>query len=306
MIELNPKLVEFSTPDSLVLQAFIFEPVKPTKKALILLHGNGSSSILGVLQKTEMISKSLNENGITYFAMNNRGAGLLSKVDRVVDGIEDSVSYGMAYELIKECVLDIDGAVAYLQGRGYEEISLVGFSTGANKICVYNYYKPENPIHKYVLACGGDDTGIYYDEWGDEFFMQILEVAKQKVVSGASRELSLELAATGQVMSYQSILDTCDPDGDYNTFPYYETLNNQRLGTKELFREFASIKKPSLVVYGDIDEYCYGQVPRIIEILKGKTARPEDFEFKIIKGADHGFTGKEAELNRAITDFLNA
>ena len=94
----------------------------------------------------------------------------------------------MAHEKIKDCVLDIDGAVKFLQKLGYKEFYLAGSSTGANKICVYNHYKPKNIFKKYILICGGDDTGIYYSALGNKKFFKILNESKAKIKKGLGKE----------------------------------------------------------------------------------------------------------------------
>ena len=53
---------------------------------------------------------------------------------------EERKRFGMAYEKIKECIEDIDGAISFLKKHGYRKFYLAGASTGANKICVYNFY----------------------------------------------------------------------------------------------------------------------------------------------------------------------
>ncbi|OGK36892.1 hypothetical protein A3F60_04610 [Candidatus Roizmanbacteria bacterium RIFCSPHIGHO2_12_FULL_39_8] len=81
-------------------------------------------------------------------------------------------------------------------------------------------------------------------------------------------------------------------------------MNNLKLSRKKLFREYKTINKPSLVIYGEQDEYCYGNVLRCVEILKKECTHPELFTFKMIKGADHGFSGKEKKLTELISAWL--
>src|SRR5690606_23085943 len=115
-----------------------------------------------------MFGKQFTDNGIAYFPFNNRGANLIKSLTKVTENGEERVLYGTTYELIKECIFDINGAIEFLKEKGYEQFYLIGESTGANKIVVYNYYQPTNPVSKYILLSGGDDTGLYYDELGQE------------------------------------------------------------------------------------------------------------------------------------------
>ena len=104
-----------------------------------------------------------------------------------------------------------------------------------------------------------------------------------------------------EIFSYKGFYDIANPDGDYNCFPFLEALGKAKLSKKPLFRYFKLVKKPSLVVYGDKDEYAWGDVPKVVEILKNYQPK---FEYNIIKDADHGFTGKNEELAKVIVDWL--
>src|SRR5439155_1191896 len=68
-------------------------------------------------------------------------------------------------------------------------------------------------------------------------------------------------------LSWRSFYDMANPNGDYNVFPFYEVMAGLRLGTRLRFRHVRAIRKPSLYVYGDRDEFSYGDVPRCASIL---------------------------------------
>src|SRR6185503_9027609 len=121
--------------------------------------------------------------------------------------------------------MDIDGAIEFLEAQGYEEFYLIGESTGANKICVYNYYKPNNKISKYVLLSGGDDTGIYYDQLGKERFNKLLNESEEMIKNGKGTDLILELLLE-EIFAYVGFYDIANPDGDYNCFPFMEVMKN--------------------------------------------------------------------------------
>jgi dienelactone hydrolase len=305
MKKIKGELVEITTEDKLFLPGMLFEPAKGTRKVLIVLHGNGSSSVFYKADFTNTWAEKLAKKGISYFTFNNRGAHYVKKLHRLnEEGEDERVKYGMAYELIKECVYDIDAAISFLRKRGYSEFYIIGFSTGANKICVYNYYKPENSITKYVLASGGDDTGIIYDQVGSkQKFFKYLKKAEKKINEGKGKDL-VPKYILDWLISYQSFYDEANPDGDYNTFPFNEVINNLKLSKKRLFKEYKSIRKPTLVIYGDSDEYCYGDVGRVIDILKKEAPKGVKFSYKIIQNADHGFSGREGEMIGEVVSWL--
>lgn len=295
--------IEVKATDGFLLPGLLFQPRTKTKKAVISLHGNGSSSVFYPMARTQEYAYYFTNAGIAYLGFNNRGSGYITKIRKFVKGVEIEQKAGTAYELIKDCVKDIDGAVALLSRLGYTELYLMGFSTGANKICVYNYYKPKNKFQKYILVCGGDDSGVFYKELGKKAFNQLLRTARQKREQGKGMDL-VPGGVMGSIYSYQSIYDTINPDGDYNTFPYTDYFGKLRLSTKKLFRHYGSIQKPTLVVYGENDEYCYGRVPEILRVLEERAMHPERNMYALIRGADHGFSGKEKELFRVVGEWL--
>lgn len=296
------KHLEFPTVDGLNLPGLLYEPDTKTDKVTILLHGNGSSSIFYSPERGAIYAKYLNKKGIAYFPFNNRGAHIIKRLTKRVNGTEERLNYGCAFELIKECIFDINGAIDFLKTLGYKTFYLIGASTGANKICVYNYYQLKNPVSKYVFIGGGDDSGSFYRLWGKEKFEMILKKCRKKIGSGKGKDLTPQ--SWMGVYSYQSIFDVIYPNGDYNTFPYNQVLNRLKISTKEIFREIKSIDKPTLVLYGKNDEYCYGKVPEIIEILKKATNNSNKFAYKVLSDCDHGFVGKEDLLVKTIVEWL--
>lgn len=298
----EPKFVEFKTEDHLVLPGLLYE-AKRSKKIAIYLHGNGSSSIFYDEYEHRDLPEGLNRAGISFLKFNNRGAHIIKKLNIDSKKIKkDRKPFGCAYEIIKDCVLDIDAAVKFAKSFGYKEFYLVGASTGANKVCVYNHYRPNNEFSKYVLFCGGDDTGIYYSILGDKLFFKLLKESKSKIAGGEGEKIIPEMLERDEIISYKAFYDLASPDGDYNCFPFSEVLGKAKISKRPLFRYFKEVMKPSLVIYGENDEYAWGEVPRLAGMMK--KMKP-DFNYEIIKGADHGFSGKKKELAGMVANWLS-
>lgn len=296
-------LIHFRSTDGLKLPGLLINPDRETKSVAIFLHGNGTSSIF-YSELITVLGKNLTELGVAFFPFNNRGAHLIKTLWKKIGSEDVRIRCGTAFELIKDCIYDIDGAIDFLKSKGFDTFYLMGESTGANKIAVYNFYKPENAFKKYILLSGGDDTGLYYHFLGKQKFHKILEKSKLKVESGRGEDFVPQYVSNSP-MSYQSIYDTINPDGDYNVFPYNEALNILGLSQKQpLFDKFSKIKKPTLVVYGGNDEFCYGKVCECMEILKKHTNNAKSFEYLMVEGADHGFHGKEEELSKIVSEWL--
>jgi pimeloyl-ACP methyl ester carboxylesterase len=251
--------------------------------------------------------------GIAWFPFDNRGANVVRRLKwrarrpRRASAAEvgGATLGGMAFELIRDCIADIDGAIRELRGRGYRELYLVGHSTGANKIAVYDHRKPRNPIRRYVLLAGGDDTGLLYEQLGPARFRKAIETARAKINAKKGGELVPDsLIPLPPMMSWRSFYDMANPDGHYNVFPFLEALGGVRLSRKPRFRHVRGIRKPTLILYGDSDEYCYGDVPACLAVLAQAVREQPNIEIAMMKDADHGFSGREEELGSTIAGWV--
>lgn len=300
---MRQSLIAFETKDKLSLPGLLYEPLRPNKKIALFLHGNGDSSIFYKSKFHEIMANALTKNRISYFPFNNRGAHYIKKFTRIVRNKKITSEHGMAYELISECVIDIDAAISFLRKRGYREFYLIGHSTGANKICVYNHYKPRNVISKYILLAGGDDTGIYYNKLGRKKFKRWLKKCKNKIMKGKGREL-IPFRELRKLISYQSLYDMINPDGNYNIFPFSEAINGTHLSGENLFRMYHDIQKNTLVVHAERDEYHPAPVEKIMKTLKEYCSAPEKFVFKVVPKSMHSFIDHEKEIAQIVANFL--
>jgi len=285
------RLVRFEATDDVALAGLLYEPPRATKRAVIWLHGLAGSVFES--RRTNLIAQSFIDRGIAFFPFNNRGSGLARRAGRGLGGA--------SFERIRDCVPDIDGAVRELWRRGYRDLTLAGHSTGANKIAVYDHYKPRNRVKRYVLIAGGDDTGLLYDQLGKRRFEAMLIKSRSMIKARCGDELA-PCNAGSTMMSWRSLYDMANPNGDYNVFPFMEAMRSVKLSRRPLFRHIRAIRKPSLYIYGDRDEYCFGDVLRCVAILSEHVN--ERAELIVMRDADHGFSGREGELGTMIDEWI--
>jgi len=285
-------LVRFEAADGVTLAGLLYEPRRTSKRAIVWLHGGGGASVFES-RRTNLLGELFMEKGIAFFPFNNRGSVI---VRRAGDDLG-----GSAFERIRDCVADIDGAIRELWRRGYRDITLAGHSTGANKIAVYDHYKPRNRARRYVLLAGGDDTGLLYAQLGKRRFNALLAKSKSMLKAKGGDEFAPRIE--GQTMlSWRALYDVANPDGDYNVFPFFEVMSGTKLSRRPLFRHIRAIRKPSLYIYGDRDEYCFDDVPRCVATLAQYVG--ERAEIIVMRDADHGFSGLEPQLGEAISDWI--
>ncbi|HEX4774109.1 MAG TPA: alpha/beta hydrolase [Candidatus Saccharimonadales bacterium] len=305
---MNLELVSLLATDKIKLPGLLYSPDKPSRRAAIWLHGMGDNGVFYSTTRTNALGKALTEKGIALLAFNNRGAHNSKKLRIADEALPEEDRYfqgGTHYEQIVDCVYDIEGAVKFLEGRGYSQLYLIGHSTGANKICVYHIRTVKNPFQKYVLAGPGDDVGLFFQELGEKRFWQALKYAAQFT---ESQPLHLMPRYTGMYpFSAQAAWDILNPAGPYNTFPFYEATN-ERLGQKPLFEEYQQIDRPTLVIFGAEDEYttAAGGADEALKLIMQQTsnARMKQTDFMLVPEADHSFHGQEEAFAKRVADWL--
>ena len=115
-LKINPRFIELSTQDGLVLPGLLYAAPR-SKRVAIYLHGNGSSSVFYKQSKLGPMAEALNKQGISLLCFNNRGAELMKRLVVQRKRQTEKKLFGMAYEKIKDCVHDIDGAITFLDRK---------------------------------------------------------------------------------------------------------------------------------------------------------------------------------------------
>lgn len=300
--------VSVQATDKVVLPALLYEPEQKTKQAALWLHAMGDSGVFYKPELMNALGQALSAKGIAFLALNNRGAHSAKRLKIADESLpEDDRSYpgGTHYEVIADCVKDIDGAASFLTTAGFSYLYLLGHSTGANKICVYHAARQNNKFTKYVLAGPGDDVGIFFQDLGANRFWQALKYAAKKL---PDEPLRLMPKYSGMYpFSVQSTWDILNPDGNYNTFPYSEATT-ERLGQKPLFKEYRTIDRPCLVIVGEDDEYLkpVGGAQAALDLFMKHTSNVmlKTTDFLTVQDADHSFHKREAAFAKTVSDWL--
>ena len=290
--EQTTRLVRIAAVDDVELTGLLFEPKRRSTRAAVFIHGMGGSF---ESKRTPLLARVFTDAGVAYFAVNTRGSYIARRYGAQLGG--------SAYERIRDCVFDLDGILRELRRRGYRDVTLIGHSTGANKIAVYDHYKPRNLAKRYILLAGGDDTGLLYEQLGARRFATALEKSRAMIRARRGHEL-VPPSLSKTPLSWTSFYDIANPNGDYNVFPFLEVLRNIRLSRRPRFRHVRTIRKPTLILYGDRDEYCYNDVPRCVSILAAVLGPKPNVELAILADTDHGFTRREEEIGRVMVGWM--
>lgn len=98
--------IYFSTEDQIELVGLLEAPTKPTNKVVISIHGMQSNCLK---KREDILSKTISEAGIAYFAFNNRGSEVMTYTKKVSG--EKTLNGGVAYEDVLDGYYDIKAAI---------------------------------------------------------------------------------------------------------------------------------------------------------------------------------------------------
>lgn len=237
---------------------------------LIFVHGMHSNFYRSPLKK-EFLARGPRA-GIDVLSFNNSGA-------------EGDVET----ERFRDCLRDIDAAIAWGRARGYRRFALIGHSTGCQKIAYWQHVRKDRQVRALVLAAIGDDYAIFRRDLGTTFF-QRLEKARQWISNDwESRRLPADCNHF-TAARFLSVADTRQVEARLFNFA-------------GPMREFARIRTPVLALFPEEEENACIPVAEMESILKRKT-RARVFRSIIIPGAPHNFRGAERAAVRATLDWL--
>src|SRR5262245_30792320 len=136
-------LVRIKTRDNVWLDGVVAEPRGRRRTAVVWVHGLGSVFSSGQ-PLTRELSARLNEAGVAFFKLNNRGHDVVAGRGRHLAGA--------AFERFGQSVEDIRAMVAFARRCGYRRVVLAGHSTRANKVLHHAARAPDRRAVRVVLV----------------------------------------------------------------------------------------------------------------------------------------------------------
>jgi len=285
--------IYFSTEDQVELVGLLETPENNTNKVVISIHGMQSNCLK---QREAILSETITNAGIAYFAFNNRGSEVMTYT-KTTDG-KKRLNGGVVYEDVLDGYYDIKAAITKMLELGYTEIYLQGHSLGCTKIVyAYNKLKQENNIDNIkgiillslvdIPECQKYDLKDRYNEF--------LEYAENK----EKEEKALEL------MPEESFDHPISVKAYLRYFKYNKEIDFARFSDNEYdFKELNNIKIPLFLRWGNVYELVIQKLDELVSFLRTKI-KNDRLDIGYIDGADHGYTGKEEILAKQIIDFIN-
>lgn len=235
---------------------------------------------------------------IAYFTFNNRGHELRAYTKKT-DG--KKVEGGATYEDVLDGYYDIKGAINKMKELGFNKIHLQGHSLGCTKIVyTYNRLKEENnkemidSIKSLILLSLVDVVGVQKEYLKEGKYNEALEYAIKKEKEGKGIEL----------MPSEYFIHPISVKSYLRYYRDNEGIDFARYGDKNYdFKELNNINIPLFLRWGTVYEMVAQDLDELVEFLKAKINNNK-LDIGYIKGADHGYTGKEDVLATEIIFFL--
>jgi pimeloyl-ACP methyl ester carboxylesterase len=215
-MKIQTQICSFKTSDSERLHGALLTPAdSPADLALVLVHGVAMNFYLPPLF---LFGQELAERGHHCFSINTRGHDWISRAGNLTK------FGGAAYENLDDCFLDLDGALAFLAGRGYRRFVLIGHSLGAIKSIIYQGSR-RRPDMAGIVSCSAPKQ--FYSERiaRQPKFAELIEQAESRVANGKGEELmSVPVGATPGIFSARTHLDKYGKDDRNDCRAHAKTL----------------------------------------------------------------------------------
>lgn len=241
------------------LDGFWVRGNRKNRRLLIFVHGMGSNFYKSKFKKAWM--QLAPRNGIDVFAFNNRGSE---------GGVND--------ERFTGCLTDIDAAMRFARAEGYQQIILLGHSTGCQKITYYYHRRKPKNVKALILTAVGDDLAIARRDLG-RYYTRWITRARQLVRTGKG---DVRLPSCCLNFSARRFLSAAAPGSvEANLFRFDGGL-----------RIFRRLELPILAVFPEKEQYACIPVQQMAAKLLEVSMSPA-LHSAIIPDADHSFHGQE-------------
>ena len=291
---LSGQLATVTTSDGLELKGFWID----NKSEIAVFHSHGTAGDFYTHKFVEVEADKLLSQGISFLSANNRGHDVYADIRKHNNDNVEWAQVGGAFEKFKDCILDIDAWIKFLEKQGVKKIILQAHSL-TQKILYYQAvtHNPSVIAQIHISPC--NDAGYMYYLLGEKKYKSTNQMVKQMVEKKRLTELLPKELAVVCPMGAQPYLDYLTEDGVGNLFPYHNP-------DSEKWNTLAQTKDPLLMIFGKEDAFIKPSITEAAKLLKGKTIYNKDMQVHVIGNASHSYIGFENELVNVIIGWVKA
>ena len=277
----SEEIVYAETRDGILHAGIVIRPTAGSAKPLpiVWLHG-----FTGRFYEPHAIriGRDLAARGYVFVAGHNRGNNF-GIIVRPKGG--EPVLAGAGWERFDESPHDVAAWIDFTVQLGFSEVALLGHSLGALKVGYYQAQRQDPRVRTLIAASPPARAGRINPE--------VAALAERMVAAGQGTELLPPGSSTVGVgrISAQTYLNRVQTNVDVYGF---HTPNPA----------VAQIRCPLLAFYGTNEEQV-GTRADLETIRQNATAAPR-VETRVIQGADHVYTGHEAEVAALLAEWVDS
>ncbi len=262
---LPAEFVRYPAAERLMLHGLLWKPPLPGTSAVVYVPGFGG----GFAGPNDLNSFAvpLVEAGHALLAINTRAVG----------------PTGMVYAHFEDCLEDLDAALAFLRGRGYTSIVMVGDSLGGCRVAYYVAHRKEHGIAA-VVFLGGIvspymEARFRWNETERACYDAFLESARRMIAERRGREVVSFPWGGGRplTVSAETLVNIFGTPSDGNT----DVLSHAK-----------AVTVPVLVLHGSRDSIALPENGQIIHAALTEAPSRE----LLMVNADHFFAGQADAL----------
>lgn len=277
------EFVETETKDGVGLTGLHAEAGNET----VILHLHGMQGNFFQNSFTQQMLEKYPENNVSFLTAELRGAEAV----RYFEKEGESVPIGNAYEKFEDSIHDIEAWIKFLQDEGYKKIHLQGHSLACSKIAYYLTQR-EHKIESAILITPSDMAGFDLE---DEEGINILEKAKKLQKNGRGHEIVTEGLWGWAYLSADTVVNFFDEGSNLEIFNFAKS----ELG----FETLENIEIPTLAFFGTDDDGIVTPAEECVQKMTDNIGS-DQFNSKIVKGAEHSYEGYEETLISETLDFV--
>ena len=280
---MKQELVRINSIDGLEEVGILYTPNNNTDKIVVHVHGlNGNFYENRFL---DILSKTYTDKNYAFLTFNNRGKDYITEMNKG----NDIAIIGGCLERFKDCLLDIDGVINWVKEKGYKEIILEGHSYGCNKVLYYYSKRKDNSIKKIVLLAPCDIPAEGKKYLTQEQY-ETAKLESTRLVNENKEEelIDFPIMINNKIAAGTYYYDFL-PGGENDFIRYRENLKSEVLN---------SVDVPTLIVFGDADEYVLTEPIDIVEKYLKTNIKGANVE--IIHNATHSYINHFDELKSII------
>lgn len=304
--------VQVTAKDGVNLEGLVFSPSTPSRTSTELgrmsrsgqtavavwIHGLGSNFHRNY-KRTTTLARVFNEAGIAFVSFDTRGHDWIAhavKTDRRKAKGYRGITIGSSYEKFTDSAYDLDAIVDYLLSQ-FKNVILLGHSTGANKAVYYLSRKgTQKKVRAVALVSPVSDPPMERKMLGSRY-EETVKMAKKMVSEKRSWDV-LPQSLSRSIYPAQRFLSLACKESIEQMFPNKEFRGPLRL--------FSRIKVPSLILFGELDDYLKIDKIKVREVFDvfSHYSKSKSFKTISIPEADHGFSDKEEELANTLVSWI--